>query len=56
MKVMYWNICLDVAFFSTELCTCMYAMQTSHMPAWCDKQLKRELSKNKQWWCSNRGA
>jgi len=31
MKVMYWNICLDVAFFSTELC--IYAMHNSHMPA-----------------------
>jgi hypothetical protein len=31
IEVMYLNICLDVAFFSTELC--MYAMKTSHMPA-----------------------
>lgn len=54
MKVMYWDVCLDVAFFAIELW--MYAMQTSHIPAWSDKLLKRELSKNTQWWWSNRGA
>jgi len=47
MKVTCWDIRLDVAFFSTELC--MYAMHNLHMPALSDKQLKRELSKNTQW-------
>jgi len=45
---------LYVAFFSIELC--MYAMHNLHMPAWSAKQLKRELSKNTQWWWSNLGV